>query len=59
MNFPKTVDRLQELKKLRGAMRDNTGEDIKEDMLAEAFLPPMDAACQSDIVELRIKTGTG
>ena len=44
---------------MRGEIRENTGEDIEEEVLAEVFVPSMDATCQSEIVALRIKIGTG
>ena len=59
MIFLKTAERLLELEKLRGETRENTGEDIEEEILAEVFLPTMGASCQSEIVALRIKIGTG
>ena len=58
-SFVKTVERLQELERLRNEMRENTGEDMNNETLAEVFFPTMDASCQSEIVALRIKIGTG
>ena len=59
MNFSKTVERLHELEKLRGEMRENTGEDIKGEILTEVFFPTMDASCQSEVIALRVKIGRG
>ena len=40
-------------------MWENTGEDVQDITLAEVFFPTMDASCQSEIVALKVKIGTG
>ena len=58
-NFGKTVDRLNALEMLRCEMIENTGEDMKDENLADVFFPTMDASCQSEIVALKVNIGFG
>ena len=51
--------RIRELEALRIEMRENTGEEVDGRTLAEVFFPTMDVSCQSEIVALKVKIGTG
>ena len=58
-NFAQTVERHLELQRLQAEMRDTAGEELDAKVLAEVFFPAMDASCQSEIVALRVKIGSG
>ena len=58
-NFGKTVERMNVLELLRCEMIENTGEDIKDENLADVFFPTMDASCQSEMVALKVNIGFG